>query len=170
MQPESRVLNLTTHAFDVYIYNTGGTLAHGGCLCIPTKAQVDDDLTQCIRSMKATYIDVTPSIARLIRPEMIPLLTTIVLGGEPSTTHDMERWWGYAMALHAYGPSECTTNSVINYNARDPSAAIQIGKGAGAVTWVVSPADHNILMPIGAIGELLLEGPLLGNGYLKDPA
>ena len=28
--------------------------------------------------------------------------------------------------------------------------------------------DHNKLAPIGAIGELLLEGPLLARGYLKD--
>ena len=62
--------------------------------------------------------------------------------------------------MNVYGPSECTTLSVMNPDILDPSTATRIGKGAGVVTWVVDPTDHNILVPIGAVGELLLEGPL----------
>ena len=35
--------------------------------------------------------------------------------------------------------------------------------------WVTSPSDYNRLVPIGIPGELLVEGPHLGRGYLNDP-
>ncbi len=37
------------------------------------------------------------------------------------------------------------------------------------MTWVVDPENHDRLLPLGCIGELLLEGPLVGPGYLDDP-
>jgi acyl-CoA synthetase (AMP-forming)/AMP-acid ligase II len=36
-------------------------------------------------------------------------------------------------------------------------------------TWVVDPSNHDRLMPIGTVGELLIEGPVVGDGYLMDP-
>ncbi|KAJ5642800.1 acetyl-CoA synthetase-like protein [Penicillium lividum] len=44
-----------------------------------------------------------------------------------------------------------------------------IGYLTGGVCWVVDPADHERLVLIGAVGELLIEGPIVGRGYLKDP-
>jgi acyl-CoA synthetase (AMP-forming)/AMP-acid ligase II/aryl carrier-like protein/NRPS condensation-like uncharacterized protein len=35
--------------------------------------------------------------------------------------------------------------------------------------WIVDPNDHEILLPVGAVGELLVEGPIVGQGYLNDP-
>ncbi|KAK5680139.1 hypothetical protein LTS12_029313, partial [Elasticomyces elasticus] len=34
---------------------------------------------------------------------------------------------------------------------------------------IVSPEDHEKLLPIGAVGELLIEGPIVGRGYLNEP-
>ena len=70
---------------------------------------------------------------------------------------------------NAYGGTECTFNSTINWPASDPTNAINIGTGAGLVTWVVDAQDHDRLLPPGCDGELLLEGPLVGAGYLGDP-
>ncbi len=32
----------------------------------------------------------------------------------------------------------------------------------------MDPEDHNKLAPVGSIGELLIEGPILARGYLGD--
>ncbi|CAI7665214.1 unnamed protein product [Penicillium viridicatum] len=45
-----------------------------------------------------------------------------------------------------------------------------IGYGTGGVCWVTDPREHNRLLPVGAIGELLIEGPIVGRGYLNEPA
>ena len=37
------------------------------------------------------------------------------------------------------------------------------------VAWVVDPDNYGNLLPLGCIGELLLEGPLIFQGYLNDP-
>lgn len=36
--------------------------------------------------------------------------------------------------------------------------------------WIVDCDNHDRLVPLGAVGELVLEGPCLGRGYLNDPA
>lgn len=45
-----------------------------------------------------------------------------------------------------------------------------IGRGQGLLTWIVDPDNHHILVPPGCVGELVLEGPLVGCGYLNDVA
>lgn len=35
--------------------------------------------------------------------------------------------------------------------------------------WIVSPEDHDQLVPVGAIGEMLLEGPTLAREYIGNP-
>ncbi|CAG9990176.1 unnamed protein product [Clonostachys byssicola] len=165
---DSRVFDFASYVFDVFVYNTAVTLSTGGCICVPSESQRKNELTETMTAMDSSLVLLTPTIARLIDPKQLPTLQSLILVGEASTESDIERWWPHVSVVNAYGPSECTTNSVVNSVAANPSEAAHIGKGAGAVTWVVDPSDHNKLMPIGTVGELLLEGPLLGLGYLND--
>lgn len=43
-----------------------------------------------------------------------------------------------------------------------------IGKGHGGRTWVVDKDDHDRLLPVGCVGELVIEGPILAREYLND--
>src|SRR5690606_19340742 len=45
-----------------------------------------------------------------------------------------------------------------------------IGRPTAGIFWVVDPDNHDILLPVGAVGELVLEGPFLARGYLNDAA
>jgi non-ribosomal peptide synthase protein (TIGR01720 family) len=112
--------------------------------------------------------DLTPSVARLLSPEQVPGLEKLVLAGEAVHLSDIELWWNKVQVMHAYGPSECTTLSTINHDATNPAQATHIGKGAGLLTWVVDTENYDCLLPLGCVGELLLEGPLVGPGYLND--
>ncbi|KAF7505023.1 hypothetical protein GJ744_001477 [Endocarpon pusillum] len=47
------------------------------------------------------------------------------------------------------------------------SAEPGIGRGCGAVTWIVRP-DGSGPAAVGEEGELWLEGPIVGRGYLGD--
>ncbi len=42
-----------------------------------------------------------------------------------------------------------------------------VGFPIGGCTWIVDEKDPNILMPIGAVGELLFEGLVVARGYLE---
>lgn len=43
-----------------------------------------------------------------------------------------------------------------------------IGFGSGARLWIVHPRNHDKLMPVGSVGELIIEGPTVARGYLND--
>lgn len=60
--------------------------------------------------------------------------------------------------------------AVINDRLDQHSDPANIGLASGGVCWVVDPKDPRRLVPIGAPGELLIEGPHVGCGYLHDPA
>ncbi|KAJ5095564.1 hypothetical protein NUU61_004920 [Penicillium alfredii] len=168
---ESRVLDFASYAFDAAIHNAIATLAAGGCLCIPSEQARKGDVGNMVATMKPTLANLTPTVARLLDPKMMPDLRTLILLGEPVTIRDAERWLSHKVRLiNTYGPAECTPISTINAQSdTSPEKAIQIGKGVGLVTWIVNAGDPNRLLPPGCTGELLLEGPLVGNGYIKEP-
>lgn len=72
-----------------------------------------------------------------------------------------------ADARPSYGPSECSVVSVTNRMtpASDPKA---IGRPVSCHTWIVNPENHHQLVPIGCVGELLIEGNIAARGYLND--
>jgi non-ribosomal peptide synthetase component F len=45
-----------------------------------------------------------------------------------------------------------------------------IGRGKCLNIWIVDPEDHDYLVCLGSVGELLVEGPLVGGEYLNNPA
>ncbi|KAI3055098.1 hypothetical protein CBS147353_11361 [Aspergillus niger] len=165
---DSRTYDFSSYAFDVSMSNTFTTLTAGGCLCVPSEQDRTNRLAQSITSLCANVVLLTPSVARLLDPRDTPTLQSVFFGGEKLHVNDVTRWWGRVRIVHAYGPSECTAYSLINSNATCPQEAVRIGKGAGVVTWVVDPEDHDRLLPLGYVGELLLEGPLVGEGYWED--
>ncbi|UKZ48294.1 NRPS [Trichoderma virens] len=165
---ESRVYDFASYAFDVSVHNQIATFVTGGCLCVPSDDDRKNNLTGSMKAMRATLITITPSVARLIDPQMVPDLKTLIIGGEIITANDAARWWGKAHVVNIYGPAECHI-STINATATKPEDIVHIGKGIGLLTWVVDPNNHDCLLPVGCIGELVLEGPLVGAGYIKEP-
>ncbi|KAJ4003482.1 Non-ribosomal peptide synthetase [Fusarium irregulare] len=165
----SRSLDFTSYAFDVSIDSILCTLIRGGCLCIPTDMDRVNDLSGAIRRLKVNMVNITPSVARILDPDIIPSLNSLGIGGEACSAGDIAIWGQHTRIVIGYGPAECTIGCTVN-----PSAAgkpyVSIGPGTGACIWLVDPDDHNKLVPVGAVGELLVEGPLVGQGYLGDPA
>ncbi|POR38263.1 Nonribosomal peptide synthetase-like protein [Tolypocladium paradoxum] len=166
---ESRVYDFCSYSFDVSICNVFTTLAAGGCFCVPNEQDRRNRLAESIASLDANAIDLTPSVARLLSPDQVPGLRTIIFGGEALHIKDVNPWWGKVQIVNLYGPCECTPNSTINCNPTSPEDAVHIGKGVGLVTWIVDAENHDSLLPLGCIGELLLEGPLVGSGYVNEP-
>ncbi|EEH02753.1 nonribosomal peptide synthetase [Histoplasma capsulatum G186AR] len=167
--PHSRVLDFPSYAFDVSIDCMLCTLAHGGCVCVPSEDDRVNNLSGAIRNMKVNMAHMTPSVARVLGEDTLSSLEVLGLGGESVSVRDAANWGKLTKVIIAYGPSECTVGCTINNEIALDRAYTSIGKGVGGVTWVVDPTDHNRLMPIGAIGELIIEGPIVGRGYLNDP-
>ncbi|KAG8414750.1 Nonribosomal peptide synthetase [Metarhizium acridum] len=167
----SRVYDLAKYAFDISWSNFIHTMAAGGCLCIPSQQEALDDITGSILAYNANFIDITPSVASTLRPSDLRCLKTVVFAGEALTNHQASQWSKHARVLNMYGPAECTVKATLaELDGTASSSAASIGRGVGLCTWVVDPSNHNKLSPVGTIGELVLEGPIVGSGYLGDAA
>jgi acyl-CoA synthetase (AMP-forming)/AMP-acid ligase II/aryl carrier-like protein len=69
-----------------------------------------------------------------------------------------------------YGPTECCVICFTADASQQDTFAGEIGRTVGARAWIVKQDNYNELAQIGETGELLIEGPLVGRGYLNDKA
>ncbi|KAL9103485.1 MAG: hypothetical protein Q9163_001481 [Psora crenata] len=164
----ARVLQFAAYTFDVAIIDIFTTLLFGGCVCVPSEEDRRDNIIRVINDMKVDYAILTPSFAGLIEPSEVPTLKTLAIGGEPLPQERIERWSEKVKLIQIYGPAEvgiCLTQYMksstppenIGYPLRNSSC------------WLVDADDSDKLVPIGAVGELVVAGPSLARGYLNNP-
>ena len=165
---KSRVLQFAAYTFDASIGDIFVTLLQGGCICVPSEYERINDLAGAIVRMNVTAACLTPSVVRILHPDEVPCLETISCGGEMLLQEIIALWAEKIALVNVYGPSECTIWCTAQTNLRVESSANNIGRALEAQLWISSVNNHNRLCPIGCIGELLIEGPVLARGYL-DP-
>ncbi|KAM7211069.1 hypothetical protein V8F06_013547 [Rhypophila decipiens] len=167
--PETRILQFSAYTWDVSISDIFTTLALGGTICVPTEHDRLNDLSGAFARLKANHIVVTPTVGQFLRPEQYPGLKTLVTIGEQMPQDFVTIWGGKVNLVNAYGPSE-TISRCCCATKQPGDLAANIGTNNGAALWVTMSNDPSRLVPIGAIGELVVEGPILADGYLKNPA
>ncbi|KAJ5112864.1 HC-toxin synthetase [Penicillium angulare] len=163
----SRVLHFASYSFDASNFEALTTFIAGACLCIPSEAMRDNDLGTAINELQAYYMFLTPTVSRLLTPADVPSVKTLLTGGEIITKSDISFWSKHVHFKIAYGPTECSAICAVLPDVLDEDAGT-IGRGTGASLWIVNPTDHRMLAPVGAVGELVLEGPVIGKGYLGN--
>ena len=167
-EENSRVLQFASYTFDNSLAEIFTTLMHGGCVCVPSDHERLNDLAGVINRHRVTFIDITPTVATFLNPSEVPTLKRIALGGEAVTKRVVEIWRD-AVSLHCcYGPSECSINATYSGDIASPGKATNIGRAIGSVAWVVDPSNFNRLLPVGCVGELLIDGPIVSRGYLNN--
>ncbi|CAD6450786.1 24696652-b1e4-47b4-9288-53a86a903fff [Sclerotinia trifoliorum] len=163
----SRVLQYAAYTFDVSMMDIFTTLIYGGCVCTPSEDDRRSNIIGIMNTMQVNWVLFTPSVANLISPEDLPCLETLTLGGEAVTQENVVRWANAVTLYNCYGPAESspTTANLLRPNSRGSTIGREFGS---ALCWLVDPKDHDRLVPIGAVGELLVEGPTLARGYIGD--
>lgn len=169
MSSTSRVLQFASYTFDASIVEIFTTLILGGCICVPDDEARLNDPTKVINDMKVDWALLTPSFAQMISPKDVPGLKTLVLGGEAMSQNHLSTWADHTHLINAYGPSECAVVATVNSHVSSTSSPSNIGRAVGGRCFIANPHDPNKLVPVGVIGELLVEGPILARGYLKEP-
>ncbi|KAI8186675.1 Nonribosomal peptide synthase atnA [Colletotrichum sp. SAR 10_65] len=165
---EHRVLQFSSYTFDASLFEILTTLIHGGTVCVPTENQRVEGILEFVRETNVSLSLLTPSVARLLAPSSVPSLKTLILGGEAPDEPLIARWLDSgAQVFNAYGPSECSVIATIQACTIGAEART-IGYPVGCSCWIVDADDVNTLLADGEVGELLIEGPTLANGYLND--
>jgi amino acid adenylation domain-containing protein/non-ribosomal peptide synthase protein (TIGR01720 family) len=165
---DSRVLQFASPAFDSCIIEHLSTLIMGGCVCIPSTADCSSRLAEVMNEFAVNVACLTPTVTRILNPGLMRTLKVLVFVGEAVMSSDVARWKSHVQVCNAYGPAECSAVFSVQPQLRleDPA---NIGFPTGGIGWVVNPEDHNRLMPLGCPGELVIEGMIVGNGYLSNP-
>ncbi|KAF4630787.1 hypothetical protein G7Y89_g7349 [Cudoniella acicularis] len=169
MKSSSRVFHFASIAFDASIMEIFGALSFGSCLCIPSEDARLNDVTESINAFKATWIFMTPSLANVISPTAVPTVETLLCGGEALTNEVIEKWDKHVTLINLYGPTETTVLATYNTRVNELKDPLNIGHTfPSGRAWLTDPRDHNRLAPVGSIGELLIEGPILAREYLNN--
>lgn len=84
------------------------------------------------------------------------------------TASHVAAWTPHVQLVNGYGPSECCVYTSSNHNVLPGTISNDIGTTVGSGCWVVDRDNHNKLAPIGAVGELLIEGNILARHYLNN--
>ena len=167
-EAESRVLQFAAHTFDASLVEILTTLMVGGCVCIPSEDSRLNDIVGAINQMRVNHAVLTPSFINFVEPSAVPTLQKLVLAGEAMSQSQAEKW-SQIRLVNAYGPTEASVAAVVNSKVTRSSDCKDIGYPVGSRCWVVDSHNSDELVPIGCIGELLLEGPTLARCYLNNP-
>lgn len=166
---QSRVTQFSSYAFDLGIFEQLTVLMAGGCVCVVSDEQRKNNFGEAACALKANYAMLVPSVARLFCPKDFPTIKSLMLGGEGVTETDVSSWAPHVRLVNGYGPAECSVIAVAQPSICATSDPRNIGYPVGCVVWVVDSDDHHRLVPHGAIGELVIEGPIVGRGYINQP-
>lgn len=128
-----------------------------------------NDLAGAMERMRVDWAFLTPSVASLLNPDDVPTLRTLLYGGETATVTNVKTWANRLHLINSFGPAETSIWSHAHPHFTETDIGSDIGWSMGCATWIVDPDDHTRLMPIGAIGELVVEGPNVAAGYYNNP-
>ncbi|KAL4810585.1 hypothetical protein BDV18DRAFT_165291 [Aspergillus unguis] len=162
---EWRTLQFANYVFDASVQDFFNTLSTAGTLCLAPRDKLQSDLPGTIREMAARQAILTPTVAKLLSPDEVPMFKTLIVGGEPLTRDVIEQWLPSCEILNVYGPTE--TSMVVSTKAViSPDRPNNIGAPFPTVMAFILQRDGPDLVPYGAPGELCIAGPQVTDGYL----
>lgn len=183
MNAGTRVLHMTSPAFDLTQKNVFGPLISGGCLCLLDQRFYDASvIVDHIENHQITLVNCTPSaFSRLLSFgddvlfERLKTLCHVVLGGEPILMSRLINWLSsplsQAQIINSYGPTECT-DVVCAYRVTTPSDFIDrnVPIGSALPGFELRIVDENLQrLPQGESGQIAIAGIGVGAGYYKKP-
>ncbi|KAI2470157.1 hypothetical protein F4781DRAFT_184838 [Annulohypoxylon bovei var. microspora] len=165
----SRWLQFASFHFDVSVLEQYWSWFVGITLVAAPKDLILGDIAATISSLEITHIDLTPSLARLIRPEEVPSLCrgVFITGGEQLRQEILQAWGPEEVIYNAYGPTEATIGVTMFQRVPPNGRSTNIGTQFPNVgTYVLKPGTE---IPVlrGGVGELCVSGRLVGQGYLN---
>jgi amino acid adenylation domain-containing protein len=166
---QSRTLQFAAYTFDTSMSDIYGTFMQGAVLCVCSDWDRLNDLARSIRSLNANYVCLTPTVAEQLEPQEVPSLRTLCVGGEALTATLVDKWAERLDLINVYGITECLVWTFTTKPIRPGQFSRSIGRPACGRAWITDVEDPSQLLPVGAIGELLIEGPNLAREYLNDP-
>ncbi len=172
--PHSRVLQFASPSFDVAFWDLCLGLLSGGRLVItPAERRVPGpELAEYAHAHGVDFMILPPALLAEFPADCdLPRDSVLLAGTERVSPELVRRWAPGRRMFNAYGPTEATTNSTLGLCDPDipTGSAVPIGiPDPGTRAYVLDAFLAPV--PVGAVGELYLEGSGLARGYLGRPS
>lgn len=167
---ESRSLWYLSTSFDASVSDLGTAFLSGAAICIEPaeRLQPGNGLEQILADRAITYVDIPPSILRLLDPAALPpSLKTIVIGGEACALDVVRGFAAKVKLVNVYGPTESTVCTSLGQCGVDWSRPL-IGLPLPGITYHLLDEDLNEIDG-SEPGQLHIAGIGLARGYLNRP-
>lgn len=171
----ARFLARSAEAFDVHLLETFLPLQVGATIVTAPREVILQDLRYAMHTLQVTHACVVPSLfhshGERIKPEDLPSIRALIVGGEKITKDIVEAWGAASVpVLNAYGPTEATIGISIA-RVRPDSITGNIGRPFDGSKFFIMAEKGGKLVPTlrGEPGELCIGGPQVARGYLNRP-
>ena len=167
---ESRSLWYLSTSFDASVSDLGTAFLSGAAICIEPaeRLQPGNGLEQILADRAITYVDIPPSILRLLDPAALPpSLKTIVIGGEACALDVVRSFAAKVKLVNVYGPTESTVCTSLGQCGVDWSRPL-IGLPLPGIAYHLLDEELNEIDG-SEPGQLHIAGIGLARGYLNRP-
>ncbi|MEH2136767.1 non-ribosomal peptide synthase/polyketide synthase [Nostoc sp.] len=169
LNADSRVLQFASLNFDASIWEILMAFGAGATLYLGTKDSLlpGTPLIQKLGDDGITHITLPPSALAVLPIEELPVLQTLIVGGEACAIELMRQWCVGRNFINAYGPTEASICvAIAKCNPNDQKMLI----GRPISNTQIYILDQNLQpVPVGVSGELHVGGAGLARGYLNRP-
>ncbi|KAF2852767.1 nonribosomal peptide synthetase-like protein 2 [Plenodomus tracheiphilus IPT5] len=175
----ARFLQFAAPTFDVSIFEIFFPWFRGRTLVGCSRVQLLDNLPMLINDLEVDAAELTPTVVSslLHGRTSVPGLKLLLTIGEMLTQHVVEEFGGddlrESILWAMYGPTEAAIHCTLQPRLSSQSTTATIGFPLDTVsTYIVAPfEDHSStdvrILPMGEVGELVIGGPQVANGYLN---
>ncbi|KAI8943992.1 hypothetical protein F4801DRAFT_573266 [Xylaria longipes] len=168
INPSSRVMQLSSYGVDVSLAEIFTTLVNGGCVCMPSSSERISGFTAAAQRMRVNWAYLTPPLSRKINPDALPDMAVVCFRATQLDAELYQQWAGKAKVILVYGSAEACPLGLSATEMTKPPMTQGFGNPFCGNFWIVSPEDHNRLMPVGAVGELVIGGATLSSASSLD--
>ncbi|KAJ3255158.1 hypothetical protein HDU77_003781 [Chytriomyces hyalinus] len=163
----AKVLQFVNFAFDISVSDIMITLFNGAELVLYRKEHLMNSLASVISSGEISFMRTTTSVLKTINPIDVPMLKTLIVGGEPMTAEVIQTWARKLRLVARYGATEVATACIEMEIADVHHRPSLVGRPLPASGAVILD-DRFQPVALGCIGELCITGPQLTRGYFQD--
>ncbi len=171
--PMDRVVQLASPCFDGSLYEIFVALLSGASLFCPSEenSRSWESLFEEIRNNHVTVAALPPIYIKFIDFAELSFLRILISAGAQAISEQGEFVDASHHYWNLYGPTEASVTVTAHpiQSGEGQDRPIPIGRPiANTRIWILAP-ESDQLLPIGAVGEICIDGPGVARGYLNRP-
>lgn len=166
----TRVVQFVSPSFDVSVAEWAVALLSGARLVVYPEVDSfnSDHFVKFLSKEEINLAFMPASLLQSLPHEKLPLLKTLIIGGEPCNEETLRYWSKERNLINAYGLTETAVCSTMHRYDTENFVPNIIGRPIENTQVYILDSQRG-LVPKGVVGEIYISGYGLSRGYLNQP-